>query len=421
MAYNSGEYTFIDFVDVEPLYEKGQDEAPWKPWNFDAYMYLPTYSEKDKAFNVYGYNLIEGKHFTPEDSPDVCLISQEFAQHNQLHLGSEFSVRYIDPMGSAEENGPPVKITVVGIFKAKESNKLRGYQSREEEMLFAPAALQALLHPEGGRENGSYVDYVTAYLQSEEDIPGFIERTKKKFSIHEIWTSALAHPSFQPVPEEYAEMDFDDFSQEIWDNPFFYLQLNEEWYDMTMGPTEKMNQLAGGMTLAFLVASTLVLVLVNTLLLKNKHREFGMLCAMGESKLKIALQAAVEMAVPIIIAMVLGLAVGVAAGVPLAESLTSDVYEQNAADVQGQNNMVSYARAEQSGYSIDKLGPQALSDLVSDVMPNIVVPPQPKAQVDGAAVGAYFAAVLALALAAVLIQAGAVLRLKPAKILTGKG
>ncbi|MFR7990142.1 MAG: hypothetical protein ACLU5F_06070, partial [Anaerovoracaceae bacterium] len=104
----------------------------------------------------------------------------------------------------------------------------------------------------------------------------------------------------------------------------------------------------------------------------------------------------------------------------LVEQLCSGVYQQSAAISQGENDLVTHAHTAQNKMSRDIYTGTYADDLLERVGERIFVVPPAQVQLDRQALGIY----LGLALLVCLVGAGAqivsVLRLQPARVLTGK-
>jgi len=406
-GYNYSLLCMGEIEDAKRLYPEERVENEKKAPGSALFIHAPVESASDRTFTMGGYRLVEGRHFT-KDELNVILVSKEFAEYNGFTVGDHFT--YVE--NSQTDN--PQDMEIVGIFEGPPSEYVRGLGRTPEEMFIAPARfVQEVFHK-------SSVGLIQGFCENQENLDALVEELKEKINIVQIVEDPMSVPSFISPPEEFGAADSSEFSELLGENSMYVLEYTRQMYDMTASPMEKTNVFAGVMTIAFLTSAAFVLILSNTIFLKNKRREFGMLCAMGESKGKVVLQAAVEILVPILLAMLLGLAVGVSVGIPLVESLGSEVYNQNAEDVQGQNNLISYAHRGQNGYSTSRIYSAEGTDLSLGRIHNVVTPPKPEAVVDKSTVGGYFAIVVVLTLVTLVIQAGSVLRLKPAQILTRK-
>ena len=414
--YNTAAYSLIDLKNIKGVYE-GEVDPEFDfllEENLDAILYTVVDSAFEAAFSVNGYHLIEGKHFTQADFDRyVCIISEQLAEKNNLKLGDEIEIQ--NPYGI---NMPIIGVKIIGIFSAPESNYIKGVGYRPEEIIFAPLGMDMKLTPQA---EGTARGYVTVYLKNMEEIEAFIAETKAKINISEVRESHFKTPVSEARPEKLGSLSGDDFADYISANPIYNLNIDREWYNMLAGPIEKVNVLAGVMTIAMLTAALIIIVLISILSLKGRKKEFGVLLSMGESRAKIVTQIAIEIFVPIMAAMIIGVFAGVAVGVPVVEGMAESTYTQQAVLQQGENDIITYAHRAQSGYSRDVLMGSAWLDLISRSSYDVLVPPIAKAQVNNFAVLIYVILVKTLVFISIIIQMVSILRIKPARILTGKG
>ena len=414
--YNTAAFSLIDLKNIKGVYE-GEIDPEFDfllEENLDAILYTVVDSAFEAAFSVNGYYLVEGKHFTRADfDRDVCIISEQLAEKNNLKLGDKIEMQ--NPYG---KNQPIIDVEIIGIFSAPESNYIKGAGHSPEEIIFAPLGMDMKLTPQA---ESTARAYVTAYLKNMEDIDAFIDETKDKINISGIRESHFEKPVSEAIPEEFVNLSGDEFADYIYKNPIYNLHIDREWYNMLAGPIEKVNVLAGVMTIAMLTAALIIIVLISILSLKGRKKEFGVLLSMGESKTKVAVQIAIEIFVPIMVAMIIGVFAGVAVGVPIVENMAESTYTQQAVLQQGENDIITYAHRSQSGYSRETLLGSAWMDLFLRSSYDVLVPPIAKAQVDNFAVLIYVVLVTTLVFISIIIQMVSVLRIKPARILTGKG
>ena len=424
-SYNSAETELWVLKDAKGLYE---DIFPdFKDYSLqNEYTVLAMALEDTslhQAFNVYGFQLVEGRHITPDVMyENVCLVSRQFAEFNGLRVGDSFQVQSF-----REKTKPAVSVEIRGIFDPPESTyEVRGHEDTPEEMIFTSmaACYNTRTHKEEQDFSVSWrgLGIATVYLHSPEDVDVFIEEAKKKFPIRNVVESSLYVPMDQPIPEEL--MGPDDTASLIAasENPLYDILIDKEWYNMVGKPLEKARDLAGGIAIFLLAAILLVLALTSVLLLVGRKREIGILLSMGESKLKIMAQLAIETLVPLCIAMAVGLPLGTAVGTPLVENLCNGVYQQSADLNQKENDIAKHTSNAQDQYIANAGMPTyGYTFVMQGTGERIMVYPKAAAKLDGWSLGAYLVLVAGVSLLAVCIQAGSVVRLKPARILTGKG
>lgn len=422
-AYNFAEAQFLTFPEAEGVYQEYWKDvgamSSMSP-NYTVMGYAAVDTSLDQAFTVYGFQLEEGEHLSSGTMQEpVCLISRQFAERNGFAVGDSFQVQ-----SATVPDAPLLSLKVLGIFTAPNSDTQKGSGWRPEDMIFfSPSAFYASARGEEKDMSfsGGSSQFVTVYLKSPDDVEAFVEEVQQKLPIRNVLQSHFDRLTKEPVPEEYAGMDGIEALSRLEADPQYDLVLDREWYGMVGKPLERVRDLAGVIAIVMLGAILLILSLASVLMLKGRKLEMGTLLAMGEKKSKVAGQQAVEAFLPLLFAMLLGLFLGVAAGSPLVENLCNGVYEQSAAISQGENDLVKHAHTAQNKFSLDVYRSSYAVELLDRVGERVTVYPKAKATLDRWSLTMYLLLTSGVSLLAVLVQAVSVLRLKPARILTGKG
>ena len=110
-----------------------------------------------------------------------------------------------------------------------------------------------------------------------------------------------------------------------------------------------------------------------------------------------------------------------AMGIPLVEELSNDVYAQQAAEVEKDNQAVTFGSLLATTDSFEINEGKLSMDLADGGVTDVAAFPLVKTRVDGPAMGAYAAILLLIALLTGTVQGIAVTRAKPAAILLGRG
>lgn len=195
-------------------------------------------------------SLLEGRMVTPEDT-DVCVISEELAEKNNLKVGDSIGFHPI------ENDGPVSEATVIGIYQVKE--KMTPYMSgdtyRSENVIFTD-----LHFPE----------------KAEQDTPLFERAYFKVGNVD----------------------DYDSVKKRI-----MALDLDWELYDL-IDNNGNLNTMAGNfndleniseiMLLIVAGGSLIILFLIFLFWIRNRKNEIGVLLSLGVSKGKILLQMITE-------------------------------------------------------------------------------------------------------------------------------
>lgn len=373
-------------------------------------------SERSQAFLTTGYQLIEGSHFSGEDPGDIIMVSEDFAELNQLHIGDKVRVSNIK---NDDRYGPfSGELEITGIFRAPDTALLKGTGATPEETVVIPVAVRNRLA--GQTMDSMKYTFATFYLKEGADRQAFVQRLRDSLPIRDVIEDYYGTYSTTP-PEETVGMDFDEMAAYIEAHPQYDLQLDSQWYGMVAKPLDQEARLAGAVLCLLLGSVALIIALIVALSIKERRREVGILLSMGESRVKVIGQLAVETAFPILLALVVGVGVGTAAGVPLTEGLCNGVYEQSAADTQSTNDSITFGFVLNAYPDLWSLNERdILSTLTSAQQDSLEVFPQAEVQTDPRAMAAYAGILLAAALLALLVQAASILTAKPAKILLNR-
>ena len=384
-----------------------------------------TQSEPYDLFTVYGFSLIEGRHFTAEDT-DAIIISKQLAERNGLKIGDQMTIAssYFAQVHwyESEDDIQHIPLTICGLMDVPDAQEM-GYEvgivdSDPYNIVLtsyeATKALTNIYVPE------PKLQWVTAYLKSSDDLDAFIEETKQKFSIDAV-LSTVSDFGYGMDTESTAGLKV---LQEAYDRfasgyVSYVLVLDNEWYTTVAKPVESIRNLMGIFLLVVLIGSAVVLALVVVISLRGRKREFGILLAMGEPKRKVIGQIFLEIFAPLLIAAVLGTLLGTQILVPMAEdyssSLLSTQSREDQTDLRESNKNLTkfyFGSFERTRYMPDDLrfrSPRTIS-VVNSV--SYIAGPEVYA--------AYFGLDFGMVILILLMQLLSVLRVKPAKILTGR-
>ena len=390
----------------------------------DCLMIPVTQSEKFEAFTAFGFSLVEGRHFTAEDA-DAVIISKELAERNGLKIGDQmsfasgYSTRFTY---ESEDDIQHVTLTICGLMDVPSAQEM-GYDVNVVatdpynvviSSYEATKVLSNMYHPEVCLQD------VTAYLKSANDMDAFIRETQDKLTIENVFGSAS---SYGGVLGDGGNIFSDDtVVRERYDrftrgDCFYTLYLDNEWYDVVAVPMESVRNLLGIFLAVVLVGSAVVLALVVVLSLRGRQQEFGILLAMGESKRKVIGQIFVEVFAPLLAAAVLGAILGTQVVVPLAEDYSSGLLSVQSREEQtdlrtGIEDSDFWYAFKEGKIIRDTFRHHSYRTIV--VFNSVLYEAGPEIY------GAYFALDFGMVLLILLIQMLSVLRVKPARILTGR-
>lgn len=289
LAARSEEQTRAAFL------RKGKPELAKSFQEPNAVVYGALSTEKTELFLSGGYSLLTGRQIRPEDSgKQAAMVSRAVADKNHLSVGSQITLK------PAMDFSRKVKYTVVGIFSAPHTaySDDRFSTTNPDDMIFVPYPEVGLYLKSSRDTEYSHVQSAQYFLDSPESVPSFEAQARK-----------------------------------ILGNPDYKAESSEDLYKEVILPIDGISRTAAVMGWCTGAAGCMILFLVVLLSINGRRREFGVLLAMGEKKIRIILQTAVEVLIPVVI----GCAVSAAAG-GLAAGHLGDLLSQSS--VQSANRQV---------------------------------------------------------------------------------
>ena len=416
-------YGYIDFVDLETvtdeenigLYEYMQENSPSGILS-DALMIAVSNPEYFDAFTVYGFKLVEGEYFTNEDKNSV-LISENLAKKNGLKIGDEIELRSIG-LGSpftnfTEDDVKYATMTVSGLFSSPNLHEA-GYANvnaweHPDNMVFGSFEIASYLMDVKSRYDTPQIEKLTVYLKSPNDVGAFIEETKVKMNIEEVTNVISGYGG------KISELERDDFFAAFDINRNYTIQVDQEWYNIVAKPMETIQNIIGMFILGTLLGSVIVMVLIISISLKGRKREFGVLLSMGETKGKIMGQIFVEILLPLALAACIGIALS-AVVQPIIENFSTRTLATEARETQEENR----ATIKDKKFELPEWTNDVNHNMWERNSKGIVIDSELEYQAEPSVYFLYFGTVFALIFVALAIQIFAVLRVNPARMLTKK-
>jgi putative ABC transport system permease protein len=256
--------------------------------------------------------MVTGRVFTDQEVESLsylALVSQNFAELNDLHVGSTFTLYDIswDYRGhdmvesdffEDDENVYDSRshdFEVIGIFNPTVEITTgdewmdREFEARYENTIYVPNSVtiaSQVFHHEAGLSMNPDDEWLQGepednlwltniyILNDPDDIPAFREAAEEL--LPEFWMVADAGSNFGAVS----------------------------------GPMETIGGLALTILIIAIVASVIILSLLITLFLRDRKREIGLYLALGENKVKVVAQMMIEVLVVAVVATVIALFVG---------------------------------------------------------------------------------------------------------------
>lgn len=236
--------------------------------------------------------IIDGEIYSGKDT---CLVSEQFADLNDLSVGDTITVTtYL------KSNPMEYTLTISGIYA--------DYTMLEENQ---PDMYKMIPSAASNRHNEILVSSETAEN---------MEMANDPTTVYVEATYYLKDPGM-----------IDDYREELTEKglPKFYLVTTDEaGYQRIVGPVEGLSKVTNTFLIVVLVLGSAILILLSTLAIRERKYEIGVLRAMGMKKGKVALGLLCEMLVITSLCLVLGLGVGSVASQPVADSLLADQIEQ---------------------------------------------------------------------------------------------
>lgn len=257
------------------------------------------------SFTIYGYSdisaskefesgertIIKGEMFS---SDRECVISSALAELNDLDVGDSIEVAYRE-LGITSRNAyTSLKITGIYFDSTEEYGEMPFqvvYLNRRNEVITSMDTLQNISQNDPIYMDGSF------YLKNPDMLADFEQELRNKglSSIYKVSTDA-------------------------------------ESYNQIVGPVEGISSVTVILLIVILALGSITLLLLNSLSVRERKYEIGVLRAIGMKKKKVILMFLIESFILTIIALIMGILIGGAVSQPilnmlLESQLTTDVVE----------------------------------------------------------------------------------------------
>lgn len=244
----------------------------------DSSSYTATLSsERCADFESGKYNLVDGRHITPDDK-FVCLISKELADYNAISVGNKINMYSLDTDSINE-------FEIVGIFNGTEGTSGNAITADE-----IPA-------------NCGYIDYASMFEMFPD---GFLDGYQQL-------TIYVEDPiSIQNVYDRIADLP------ELRDKTL-KLSIDTEEYDVVSTPLTSLQELVNNTIIIISLVSVVILTLLLTIWIRGRKKEIGILISIGKSKMNVIAQFFAETFIVAILAFV--------ASVPLSNMIVGRASE----------------------------------------------------------------------------------------------
>ena len=414
----------VNFENVKPVRRKVKsladiflEENP-KYLTAEATVILTSNSEYCDMFTAYGFTLVDGEYFTEEEQNKV-IITKELAELNNLKVGDKITIStsYYDRKyhDMTEDEVLKSQITVCGIMQLPKGHTLPevdlGYWTDAENFMIAS---YESTKPFLSRYDNYYeftsedrVPNATVYLKDMNDLDRFISEMEERLPIKKVVREVIEYNA------EKATVFRDEFRKEYYSNPQYIIYVDEARYEMVAKPLERTRNLASAFITVIIICTVILVVLIFSFSLKGRNKEFAMLLAMGESKLKVILQVLTETLVPVVLALILGFFIGQNVIIPITENYGQNITRQSARETQTDNEKLSEGLNNIYSEYVESL-PSVIEDRNPLAMK---IPDQVELKLDTAVFLCYIVVALTLVVLALFIQMYVILKAKPSEML----
>lgn len=260
-----------------------------------------TDSSLNENFVLGTLELAEGRHITADDS-GKAVVSEDFAERNDLSLSDKFAIQYpdeeLDNETASEINLHTVEI--VGIYNIVENQIRDDSNTAESDILenyifVDTAVIRDIIQQATNRQIASYSDGVMFFVNDPKQMNRVI--------------NSLA-----------------DISGYDW-NGYTVTKVNST-YESMEGSLTRLSGIVTLLVYIILVISAAILSLMLLLWMKERKYEIGVMLSLGFSKANIIAQHICENVMVTVIAFILGGIICVSASKPVSNSINSTVLSQ---------------------------------------------------------------------------------------------
>lgn len=268
------------------------------------------------------YKMSSGAMFEDGETSNVCVITDELAQLNDLSVGSK--ITFVNPADEAKT----FEFTVGGIY-TDTSN------TGDDQMIsnaFSDSANQIIT------SFTALNNIITASQQAADAATD--SNTTDTQSGAQTDTSLRAQVSSNFILKNADSLEgFKTDLTTMGLNKYYTVQTNLDTVEQSLTPLNNLNSFATVFLIVVLVIGGIILIVLNMINIRERKYEVGVLRAIGMKKGKVTAQFIIELFMVTIIALVIGSAIGASASVPTANKmLESQISAQESQQQQiGQN------------------------------------------------------------------------------------
>lgn len=271
------------------------------------------------------YEIVEGRYYSQEDIDNnnkVCLITDELAELNNLHVGDTFSIVIQDPthaMAQFQQVGMEynpddnkIEMEIIGIFH--NNNVLDDTREDIKYLEAAEMPGNVVLMPSSTYKLAQY-EYNKVLFDVQKQLYPEME---SEFPTFEEYNEVNTAVFLLDDPLE-VEKFVDDYEGKVAD--YTFLNANNEEFIRLSRPLDTLTFFSNIIVGIVVFNAVVIITLVTALTLKTRSYEIGVLLSMGVSKVKVVMQLFVEL----LIVALLGFTLSVASGSLIAGKVGESV------------------------------------------------------------------------------------------------
>ena len=256
------------------------------------------YNEKaeEGAFNLIGYSdyssmseFINGKYKIKEGSisddfeSNNCVISSELAALNELTIGDEITI--VDPKNTKKTYA----LTITGIYEENSSS------ANDMTKMFSDSANSIIT-------NANFVNKI-------------IENDSK--------LNATITPTFILTSSDVIEAFANEVSEKGL-SEYYSITTNKDEIEESLSSIKNLEKFANTFLVITMIIGGSILILINTLIIRERKYEIGVLRTIGMKKSLVSLQFISEIFIVAIISFIIGTSIGASLSVNVANNLLKD-------------------------------------------------------------------------------------------------
>lgn len=359
-----------------------------------------TNSAKLNEFATNTYTLVAGRPVTKDDTgKPVAVINENLAKLNNIKVSDTIKIKQV-----YSKNNTVYSFKVVGIFKAPEVTDFEkgAYGTDPGNLIYTSDNSNYLLEysPNMKYEENMSPDMAELFEKREAEIKKIDPDYTRTITLEE--AKGIDRVDFYlDDPSNIAS--FEAAAKKIPGMENFNQKTDSDLYVRVTAPVKAVGIISNIMSIIMLVAGCIILSLIVILSLKGRRREFGILLAIGEKKLKIMTQVFFETLIPIFVAFILAIMVSSC----VSQAVCNKLVDSNVKSMQQPTDQISQIlNNKHSNRDFNTNNAEPLTDISVSVTPGDI--------------GKFAGFGLLIVLISVAVPVVRIIRLSPMNVLTRK-